>query len=87
MVADAINDNAWVHHITGPVMMQLAIEFANLCDLLKHVQLSQQPDTFSWRLTEDQNYSTASAYGAMFLGSSSLIGAKHIWKTAAPPRV
>jgi hypothetical protein len=67
--------------------MQLVVEFAKLCDLLEHVQLSQQPDTFSWRLTEDQNYSAASAYGAMFLESSSLVGARQIWKTAAPPRV
>ena len=29
----------------------------------------------------------ASAYGAMFLGSSSPAGAKLIWKTSAPPRV
>jgi hypothetical protein len=38
-------------------------------------------------LTADHSYSVASAYGAMFLGSSSPLGAKQLWKTAAPPRV
>lgn len=58
--------------------MQLLIEFGCLCDLIEQVQLSQQPDTFSWGLTMDQN---------ILLGSSTPIGAKQVWKTAAPPRV
>ena len=45
------------------------------------------PDVFSCRLAADGRYSAASAYGAMFFGSATPIGAKHIWKTAAPPRV
>jgi hypothetical protein len=32
-------------------------------------------------------YLAASAYGAMFIGSSSPLGAKQIWKTVAPPRI
>lgn len=82
-MAEAIPDNAWVRHIEGP----RTIEFSRLCDLLEEIQLSQVPDTFAWRLTEDQNYSAASTYGAMFLGSSTPLGAKQIWKTSAPPRV
>ena len=31
-------------------------------------------------------YSAASAYGAMFFGSTPMLGAKIIWKTAAPPK-
>lgn len=87
LVAEAITGNAWVRHINGPLTFQLVVEFAKLCDLLEHVQLSQELDTFRCRLTEDQNYSAALAYGAMFLGSSMPVGAKHIWKTTAPPRV
>lgn len=55
---------------------------------MQHVQLTPgSPDTFSWRLTPDGAYSSASAYGAMFLGSSRPLGAKEIWKTSAPPKV
>jgi hypothetical protein len=45
------------------------------------------PDTFSWKLTADRQYSTASTYGAMFAGSSRPPGAKLIWKISTPPRV
>jgi hypothetical protein len=86
-VAEALHGNAWIRHITGPLTMQVLLEFDHLCDLLEGVKLSTQPDTFSWRPTADQNYLAASAYGAMFLGSSSPLGAKLIWKTSAPPRV
>jgi hypothetical protein len=54
---------------------------------LEGVQLSAQQDTFTWRFTADLFYSAASPYGAMFIGSSSPLGAKHIWKTSAPPKV
>jgi hypothetical protein len=67
--------------------MQVLLEISRLCDLVDRVQLSTQPDIFSWRLTANQNYSAASAYGAMFLGSSSPLGVRQIWKTSAPPRV
>jgi hypothetical protein len=83
-VAVALRQDAWVRHITGPLSMQVLIEFGRLCDLLEDVQLTTQPGTFAWRLTADQNYSAASAYGAMFLGSSQPLAAKQVWKTVAP---
>lgn len=67
--------------------MHVLVEFSHLCDILNEVHLSAEPDTFNWSLTADQNYSAASAYGAMFLGSSRPVGAKQIWKTSAPLRV
>jgi hypothetical protein len=86
-VAEAVVDHAWVRHVQGVVTIQVMVEVAELFDLLSEVYLSPQPDTFIWTLTADNNYSVASAYGAMFLGSSSPVGAKQLWKTAAPPRV
>jgi hypothetical protein len=86
-VAEALPNLAWVRHICAPVTMQLVVEISRLCDLLEHVHLLPQPDTLSWWLTEDLNYSAASAYGAIFLGASLPLSAKEIWRTAAPPRV
>lgn len=40
-----------------------------------------------WSPSLDERYSAASAYSAIFLGSSPVFGAKDVWKTAAPPRV
>ena len=86
-MAEALHEFAWVRHIQGALTMQLLVEFTALCDMLDQVHLSSEPDTFVWGLTADSGYSAASAYGAMFLGSSTVLGAKQLWKTAAPPRV
>ena len=56
--------------------MEVLLDFSRLYDILDGMQLSSKPDTFAWCLIADQKYSMASAYGAMFIGSSRLIGAK-----------
>lgn len=87
-VVEALLERAWVHHITGPHTMRLLTEFINLWNMSERVQLQPGvPDTFAWRLMEDQQYSASSSYGAMFVGSSRPLGAKRIWNTSALPRV
>ena len=86
-VAESLPGSAWARHIAGPISLQLLVELDHLCDRLQQVQLQQRPDTFQWNLTADREYSAASAYGAMFFGSTPILGAKIIWKTAAPPKV
>jgi len=86
-VAEALPGSAWASHVAGPISLQLLVEFNQLCDRLQQVHLQHQPNTFHWSLTADKEYSAASAYGAMFFGSTPLLGAKLIWKTAAPPKV
>ena len=86
-VAEALPANAWLGHLTGAASLRMMVEIVALCDLLDQVVLSVEPDTFSWSLSESDEYSAASAYGAMFFGSVALPGAKLVWKTAAPPRV
>ena len=86
-VAEALQNDVWVRHLRGPVTAQLLLEISRLFDRLVDINLSSEPDTFRWGLTADGEYSAASAYGAMFLGSSATVGAKQLWKTRAPPRV
>jgi len=86
-VAEALQNHNWVRHITAPLTMQVLLEFDKLFDMVERFSLSDAPDTFTWTLSADRAYSAASAYGAMFLGCSMPLGAKQIWRTAAPPRV
>lgn len=47
-------------------------------------------DRFIWRWTTwtpDGTYSMSSAYRSFFLGMSSMLGAKELWKASAPPKV
>lgn len=62
----------------GPVSMLMLLDFSQLCDLLENVQLVPQPGTFDWHLTADHRYTAASAYGAMFLGSSRVLCPKQL---------
>jgi hypothetical protein len=61
-VAEALNGNAWVRHLSGVVSMTMLLEFGRLCDLLENVQLSSDPDVLSWHLTESGNYSASRAH-------------------------
>lgn len=86
-MVEALLENNWARHLVGPVSMPMLFEFNDLYDMLEDVQLEPRADTFDWRFTADHQCSVASAYGAMFLGSLPVLGAKQIWKTAAPPQV
>ena len=85
LVCDALPGRAWVRHITGAFTVHMLTQFMQVWRRLQQVQLVPRvPDVFRWRLTADGSYSAASAYGAMFFGSSRPLGAKEIWKTSAP---
>jgi len=87
LVAEALPGHVWVRHLEGAFTQRFLIQFGLLCDKLEEMQLVDGPNTFIWRLSANGQYSAASAYGAMFLGSSPVLGAKELWKTAAPARV
>jgi hypothetical protein len=88
LVSEALSGRAWMRHISRAFTVQVLAKFVIVWRRLQVVQLvPRSPDVFCWRLTADGSYSTASAYGAMFLGSSRPLGAKEIWKTSAPPTV
>ena len=44
-------------------------------------------DRFVWRWTADGVYSASTAYRAFFVGMSSMLGARELWKASAPSRV
>jgi uncharacterized protein involved in response to NO len=41
-------------------------------------------DKLIWRWDSSRIYSAASAYKALFLGQTSILGAKKVWKAKAP---
>jgi hypothetical protein len=42
------------------------------------------PNGMVWRWSVSGQYSTATGYMAQFLGQTSIVGAKEVWKTKAP---
>jgi hypothetical protein len=50
------------------------LDYLRIWDLVEEVQLSHGiPDKLCWRWSSDKEYSVASAYGAMFVGSTRLV--------------
>jgi hypothetical protein len=63
-------------------------EYVILWEKLESVVLRPHVgDRFIWKWTPDGVYSASSAYCPFFLGMSSLLGAKELWKASAPPMV
>lgn len=88
MVASALADRSWVGDISGAITVQVLLQYLHLWDRLRAVQLLPRvSDSVIWRWSSDRKYSVASAYGAMFIGSSEPFGARLIWNTRAPPKV
>lgn len=87
-VRDGLLNNTWARDITGALTVQVLLQYLRVWRVLHGVTLNPlQADRFIWKWTPDGNYTASSAYRAFFVGSSSLLGAKELWKVKAPPKV
>ena len=87
-VKDAIFQHRWVRHISRAHTATVMYEYLDLWEKLESVQLRPLVgDRFVWRWTPDGVYSASSSYRSFFLGISSLLGAREVWKASAPPKV
>ncbi|XP_073355564.1 uncharacterized protein [Aegilops tauschii subsp. strangulata] len=74
----------WISDIHGHLSPAAALEYFDLWCHLQVIVLSQEPDTISWRWTENGTYSASSCYNALFTGSTSSKHWRLIWKSGAP---
>lgn len=87
-VRDALLGNRWARDIAGATTVQMLCQFLKVWELTREVVLDPlQSDRFVWKWSADGRYSASSTYRAFFLGSTSLLGARELWRTRAPPRV
>lgn len=87
-IKDAILQNRWARDIVGAPITQVICQYLRVWGILRDLVLDPlQEDWFMWTWTADGKYSASSTYRAFFAGSTSLLGAKELWRTKAPPRV
>lgn len=83
-VAEALNNHTWRFDITGALTIQVLRDYLTIRQRLQAINLNQESDKFIWRWDSSGNYSSRSAYRALFLGQTSLMGVKELWETRAP---
>ena len=89
-VREAMRDKAWVHMIKPFTDLTVGhiVQFVDLWVRLLGIQLQMDvDDDITWKFEANGEYSAGSAYRAQFLGSTSTVMNKTIWKVWAPPTV
>jgi hypothetical protein len=80
--------NRWARDVEGALTAQVLCQFLRVWHLMQNVVLNPlQADRFVWRWSPDGKYSASSTYRAFFNGSTSLLGAKELWRAKVPPKV
>lgn len=84
-VSEALPNRAWRKDIKGALSIPVIIDYIRLCQATQGVTLQPQTvDVFIWRWMSNGEFTSSSAYEALFLGQSALPGARVLWKTRAP---
>ncbi|WVZ61528.1 hypothetical protein U9M48_011389 [Paspalum notatum var. saurae] len=86
-VAEGLLNRCWIKDIKRPLSVVAVQEYIDIWERTAGIMLSDHPDQFLWRFSLDSQYSSATAYRACFLGATSLIGARVLWKTKVPSKI
>jgi hypothetical protein len=70
----------------GCTFRTILSQYLHLRQRLQDRNLSQDEDWVLWCWSTSGQYSARSAYQAMFVGQTAILGAKEIWKTKAPSK-
>jgi hypothetical protein len=78
-VASALAGNAWIRDIASALTIPVLMQYLTLRQQLDDIGLSLgTTDRLVWKWTASSQYSSSSAYAAMFLGQSALLEAKKL---------
>jgi hypothetical protein len=84
-VQTTLPGNAWIQDIIGALTIPTIVQYLHLRERIQQVALQPDvQDSFTWRWLASGEYSSRSAYAALHLGQTELLGAKQVWKAKAP---
>ena len=77
----------WITDIKGALTLDVLVEYLALWDLLSEVSLQlNEEDTHVWQFSASGQYTSKSAYEALFIGATSFGPWERIWKSWAPSK-
>ena len=77
---ESLNNRTWVSDIRGALTVQVLIEYINLWELFSNVELQPDvEDTHIWKVSTTGQYTTKSAYEALFIGAIQFGPWERIW--------
>jgi hypothetical protein len=83
-VHDALNNRKWVSNIRGAHTVNVLTEYIHLWELLSNVELKPDvEDIHIWQFSTCGQYTTKSAYEALFIGAVQFKPWERIWKSWA----
>jgi len=86
-VFDSLNNRAWVSDIRGALTVQILIEYIYLWEMLSNVELQPDvEDTHIWQFSNTGQYTSKSAYEALFIGAIQFGPWERIWRSWAPSK-
>ncbi|GJM87571.1 hypothetical protein PR202_ga03538 [Eleusine coracana subsp. coracana] len=86
-VQEALENLQWVDDIRGSLSSQAIYQYFMVWDIMQQFQPSPGvQDQHLWAPSSSGVYSSKSAYGRFFIGSTQFEPAKRIWKSWAPLR-
>jgi hypothetical protein len=84
-MSDAMNNRRWVSDLKGALVVNVLTEYLQLWELRENMELHLDvADTHIWQFSTTDQYSTKSAYEALFIGSVQFCPWEQIWKSWAP---
>lgn len=86
-VAKALTNNRWVRTLQGALSNEAMGEFFQLWDEIHDVLLLPSTDEIRWKLTNDGQFSVASAYDMFFMATENCAFGELLWHSRAPSRV
>jgi hypothetical protein len=84
-VFDATTDLRWVGDIRGALTVTVLAEYLGVWELTSQLVLQPEvEDSHIWRFSASRQYSSKSAYEAMFIGAIQFGAWERIWQSWAP---
>jgi hypothetical protein len=87
-VSKGLEQKIWISNLSfeGGIVAAHITEFSNIWTKTQEIHLNDEPDTITWKLTNDNAYSSAMAYLAQFYAPPTSFMIRTVWNNCPHPK-